>query len=68
MPYHRLTTTVLVMTGALIAGLTFVVTAPATAAPVTCKFDPERTCPSFEADRPDHITAPSAHGTNSFCP
>ena len=35
MSYHRLTTTMLVMTGALIAGLTLVFAAPAVAAPVT---------------------------------
>lgn len=46
--YHRLTTA-LVMTGALIAGLTLVI-APVAAAPVTYKIDPEHTYPSFEAD------------------
>lgn len=50
MSHHRLTTTALVMTGALIAGLTFVITAPAVAAPVTYKIDPDHTYPSFEAD------------------
>jgi len=49
MPHHRLTTA-LVMTGALIAGLTLVIAAPAIAAPVTYKIDPEHTYPSFEAD------------------
>jgi polyisoprenoid-binding protein YceI len=49
MTYHRLTTA-LVMTGALIAGLTLVTTTPAVAAPVTYKIDPEHTYPSFEAD------------------
>jgi polyisoprenoid-binding protein YceI len=50
MPTPRLTTTALVMTGALIAVLTLVVAAPAAAAPVTYKIDPEHTYPSFEAD------------------
>ena len=50
MHLHRLTTTALVMTGALIASLTVVVTAPATAATVTYKIDPDHTYPSFEAD------------------
>ena len=49
MPHHRLTTA-LVMTGALIAGLTLVIATPAIAAPVTYKIDPEHTYPSFEAD------------------
>ena len=49
MSHHRLTTA-LVMTGALIAGLTLVIAAPAVAAPVTYKIDPEHTYPSFEAD------------------
>ena len=50
MSHHRLTTTALVMTGALIAGLTLVIAAPAVAAPVTYKIDPDHTYPSFEAD------------------
>jgi len=49
MPHHRLTTA-LVMTGALIAGLTLVIATPAIAAPVTYTIDPEHTYPSFEAD------------------
>jgi len=47
--HHRLTTA-LVMTAALIAGLTLVIAAPAVAAPVIYKIDPEHTYPSFEAD------------------
>jgi len=50
MSYHRLTTTALVMTGALIAGVTFVIASPAVAAPVSYKIDPDHTYPSFEAD------------------
>ena len=50
MHLHRLTTTALVMTGALIASLTVVATAPAAAATVTYKIDPDHTYPSFEAD------------------
>ena len=50
MSYHRLTTTALVMTAALFAGLTLVVAAPATAAPISYKIDPDHTYPSFEAD------------------
>jgi len=48
MSTHRLTTTALVMTGALIAVLTLVIAAPAAAAPATYKIDPDH--PSFEAD------------------
>ena len=50
MSAHRLTTTALVMTGALIAVLTLVIAAPVAAAPATYKIDPDHTYPSFEAD------------------